>query len=228
MLGVRIVRMFPIGVALATPILAGLPSPAYADGDPPSDFLVSQQVFVPFHAPRPQLKQELIALAFEAKRDGFPIRIAVIQAKADLGANSQLYGKPETYARFLGAELRWVHKNSRLLVVMRQGYGYTRAGHPIKGSAGTVASLASPTGNSPDKLTQAAITAVQRLAAADGHRLPLPRPHTSVQSRPSRSFVTRNRTTLTRALIIVEGACLAALIFLLISRRQWWSRSRGR
>jgi hypothetical protein len=169
------------------------PSPAYADGDPASDFLVSQRVFVPFNAPRPQLKQELIALAIEAKRAGFPIRVAVIQAKADLGAIPQLYGKPVTYARFLGAERRWIYTN-HLLVVIRQGYGYTRAGQPIKGSANSLASLPPPDGNSPNQLTQAAITAVQRLATAAGHPLPVlhARP---VASRPSGSFLSQNRTS---------------------------------
>jgi hypothetical protein len=222
----RTVAMVLICVAVATLIPAGLPSLALADGDPPSDALIYQRVFLPFHAPRLRLKQELFVLASEAKRAGFRIRIAVIQAKADLGSVSQLYGKPRIYAQFLGAELRYVHRD-RLLVVMRQGYGYTRAGHQIKGSAKTVTSLAPPTGNSPDQLTQAAITAVQRLAAAAGHPIPRPRPDVRrVISRPSGSFASRNRTTIAGALIIVEGACVAALIFLFISRRRW-SRSRG-
>jgi hypothetical protein len=221
-------RMVSIGATLTALILAGFSTLAYADGDPPSDFLVSQRVFVPFHAPRPRLKQELIALAFAAKRDRFPIRIAVIQAKTDLGAVSQLYGKPRTYARFLGAELLWIHKNSRLLVVMRQGYGYTRAGHPIKGSDKTVALLALPRGNSSDQLTQAAITAVQRLAAAAGHRLPLPRPDTRpVPARPSGSFVSQNRTTLAGVLITVEGMCVAALILLFSRRRRSGGSARA-
>jgi hypothetical protein len=200
------------------------PSPAYADGDPASDFLVSQRVFVPFNAPRPQLKQELIALAIEAKRAGFPIRVAVIQAKADLGAIPQLYGKPVTYARFLGAERRWIYTN-HLLVVMRQGYGYTRAGQPIKGSANSLASLPPPDGNSPNQLTQAAITAVQRLATAAGHPLPVlhARP---VASRPSGSFLSQNRTLIAGALVSVEGACLTTLIILLGRRRGWLGRWR--
>ena len=199
------------------------PSPAYADGDPASDFLVSQRVFVPFNAPRPQLKQELIALAIEAKRAGFPIRVAVIQAKADLGAIPQLYGKPETYARFLGAELRWIYTN-RLLVVMRQGYGYTRRSAD-QGLCRLAGVAAAASGNSPDQLTQAAITAVRRLATAAGHPLPVlhARP---VASRPSGSFLSQNRTLIAGALVSVEGACLTTLIILLGRRRGWLGRWR--
>ena len=53
---------------------------------------------------------------------GLPIKVAIIGNKTDLGAVPQLWAKPQVYARFLGAELRFVYKDT-LLIVMPQGFG---------------------------------------------------------------------------------------------------------
>ena len=46
----------------------------------------------------------------------------MIGNRTDLGAVPQLWAKPQIYAKFLGAELRFVYKDT-LLVVMPQGLG---------------------------------------------------------------------------------------------------------
>ena len=129
-------------LALST-LLCLTPGAGWADGDPASDYLLFQPVFTPVHPPSTSLKQRLIALADAAKKQGFPIRVAVIQAPIDLGAVPQLLGRPATYARFLGAELRFAYRG-RLLVVMQQGYGYTQKGKPVPGGAKLLRSIAKP------------------------------------------------------------------------------------
>jgi hypothetical protein len=211
-----------VAAAALVALDASVPSSAVADGDPASDFLVGHRVFVPFQDPNPILVQQLTTLVREATRNQFPIKVAVIQARQDLGANPQLLGKPEIYARFLGAELRWRYRNA-LLVVMVEGYGYTRTGRPVRGSARAVAELPRPAGNSPDDLTRAAIAALRRLAAASGH--PLPPAHPALvagpRSSPSRSFLADHPVAIAVASISVAGFC-ATVALLVVARLRGW------
>ncbi|HEU0193171.1 MAG TPA: hypothetical protein VFQ71_03175 [Gaiellales bacterium] len=159
-------------VALAVAgLCAATSGVARGDGDPASDYLLTQPVFVPYNAPSPALRGELTALAKASARKGYPVRVAVIQSKRDLGAIPQLLGKPGEYARFLGAELRFAYRG-RLLVVMQQGYGFTKNGNPDHQGLRTLANVPGPAGNSSDQLTQAAIVALRRVAAGAGHPLP--------------------------------------------------------
>jgi hypothetical protein len=146
--------------------------PASADGDPASDFLLITSVFVPFNKPsQPQidrLKQTVAA----AKQRGYEIRVAVVGGRQDLGAVPDLFGRPSTYARFLGSELVGRYRG-RLLVVMPQGYGFSIKGKADKAGAQPLAGLAMPAGASPDDLTAAATAAVRRLAEAAGVQVPV-------------------------------------------------------
>ena len=185
------------------------PADSIADGDPASDYLLYQPVFTPLHPPSGPVKQRLTALADAAKKDGFPIRVAVIQAPVDLGAVPQLLGRPATYARFLGAELRFAY-HGRLLVVMKQGYGYTKDGRPVARAAKLLNSIAKPSGNSPDQLTAAATVALRHVAAASGHPLPasspLPQARQRSTAKPSESFLRRNVWALAAGALIVGCA----------------------
>jgi hypothetical protein len=198
-----------VGAVIALSVMfCFAPADGVADGDPASDYLIYQPVFTPLHPPSAALTARLIGLANAAKEDGFPIRIAVIQAPIDLGAVPQLLGRPATYARFLGAELRFSYRG-RLLVVMQHGYGYTKDGRPVSGAAELLRSIAHPSGSSPDQLTAAAIVALRRIAAAAGHPLPAqpPLPHTPQQGAadtPASSFLRRN------VWMIVVGALIGA------------------
>ena len=79
---------------------------ARADGDPASDILYTQSVFIPFDTGISQGAQETLATAVaEADRSGYPIRVAVIEKEADLAAVTVLWGKPKQYAHFLDIEL---------------------------------------------------------------------------------------------------------------------------
>ncbi|HET7049191.1 MAG TPA: hypothetical protein VFI54_13085 [Solirubrobacteraceae bacterium] len=145
------------------------PAPARADGDPASDVLATQALFLPQDAgATPAQRAQLSALLQTAARRGYPIRVALVASASDLGSVTALWRQPATYARFLGQELAFVHKGP-LLVVMPNGVGLTRLGRPLPGQAALTGLGAPGTGAG---LAGAAITAVRRLAAAAGHPLP--------------------------------------------------------
>ncbi len=195
------------------------PADSIADGDPASDYLLYQPVFTPLRPPSAPLKERLTALADAAKRQGFPIRVAVIQAPADLGAVPQLLGHPATYARFLGAELRFAY-HGRLLVVMKEGYGYTKDGRPVARATKLISSIAKPRGDSPDQLTAAATVALRRIATASGHHLPasppLPQPRQRGTGNRSESFLRRNVWALAVGAVI--GGCAVTWFAILAVR----------
>ena len=98
---------------------------ALADGDPASDILAPARhprLHDERRARNSSLEKKLADTTQQVSDAGLPIKVAVIGNKTDLGAVPQLWGKPQTYARFLGAELRFVYKDT-LLVVMPQGFG---------------------------------------------------------------------------------------------------------
>ena len=157
------------------------PATARADGDPASDVLATQALFLPQDAGATAAQRaQLSALLQTAARNGYPIRVALVASRSDLGSVTALWRRPETYARFLGQELAFVHQGP-LLVVMPNGYGLTRLGRPLPGQV-ALAGLGVPANAG---LTGPAIAAVRRLAAAAGHPLPVPSaqaPRTSVSS----------------------------------------------
>jgi hypothetical protein len=150
--------------------------------------------------------QRLDALLRESHKAGFPIRVAMILSPSDLGTAFSLFGKPQKYAAFLGLELSFVYRD-RLLVVMPNGYGYTVHADPHpKGTA--VLKTLPPAGRDATKEVKAAIVAVQRLAAADGHRLAVPK---------GGSSASRDRITIAAA--VTAGVALIAA-FVLYRRRE--------
>jgi cytochrome oxidase Cu insertion factor (SCO1/SenC/PrrC family) len=161
-------------LAIALAVLAvcalGVLSPAArADGDPGSDVLVYQNLFVAgdSNISIPQ-QVELGDLLTSASRGGFTIRVAVIATPADLGAITQLWGKPASYAGFLGIELSLAY-SQRLLVVMPDGLGFNWQGHSTAAAYQVLGRIAIKPGGT--GLATSAETAVRALAAASGVRL---------------------------------------------------------
>jgi hypothetical protein len=145
--------------------------PARADGDPASDVLATQQLFLPQDAAIPPTQQAQVAeLLQEAARSGYPVRVALIASASDLGSVTALWRQPQLYARFLGQELSIAY-DGPLLVVMPNGFGLY---HSPPGSTTRLAE-ANPTAG----LGAAAITAIRNLAAAAGHPLALPNANTT-------------------------------------------------
>jgi hypothetical protein len=159
-------------VAIAFLALAPL---ARADGDPASDYLLTQTTFVPPDLGISEADAARLATVVQsAHAGGYTIRVALIGSRYDLGSIGTVFGQPKHYARFLGQELTLVY-HGRLLVVMPTGYGVARAGTLIPAEQATLDRLPEP-GRSGDQLVAAAITGVRKLAAASGVVVAVPPP----------------------------------------------------
>jgi hypothetical protein len=163
-----------LAAAVAVIVAALLVQNALADGDPASDYLISQQIFLPFDAKvSTKAAGEITALLNDSKEKGFPLKVAVISSRYDLGAVPSLFGKPQSYASFLGQEDYYFFKDE-LLVVMPNGYGlYKHAGLPAADKA-AIKALPAPGTAEGDPLVAAAIRAVRALAARHGVTLSAP------------------------------------------------------
>jgi hypothetical protein len=145
----------------ASGLLAGS---ARADGDPASDVLAPGDAGIPANG-----QAQIAALLRAAQHDGYQIRVAIVASPADLGSVTELWRQPENYARFLAQELSLVYRG-QLLVVMPDGYGVDRLANPPVSEPSALAGARAPGPN----LAAATLTAIQRLAAAAGHKLPIP------------------------------------------------------
>jgi hypothetical protein len=153
--------------ALGAVILA---APAAAHPDPAGEFLTSQHVFVSYDAHlSPDVESRLHSAVESATKQGFPIRVAVIWTRADLGRVPQYWGKPNAYAAFVYGENATYFKGARLLVAMPGGFGFAWGKHPTAPSDRILSGLR-VSGGAP-ALGEATVAAVQRLAAADGVRV---------------------------------------------------------
>lgn len=143
---------------------------ASANGDPASDYLLTQNVFLPFNVTIDKSANDrLNAVIRAAEKAGFKIKAALILGPGDLGTAFSLIHKPQRYAEFLGLELSFVYRGP-LLIVMPTGFGYSVKGNPDP-SASRVLRGIPPPGADVTKEAAAATIAIQRLAAAQGHRL---------------------------------------------------------
>lgn len=142
---------------------------AHADGDPASDYLISQRVFLPYDTKIPASDQQVLkGIVADAHDKGYPIRVALIGSDYDLGSVTILWKQPRRYARFLAQELQFVHKGP-LLTVMPNGMGFYWVGHKPAGENERLAKIRIAPGGS--GLAQAAVKGVQRLAAERGLQL---------------------------------------------------------
>jgi hypothetical protein len=165
-----------LGAVASTFILAlvcgSFATAARADGDPASDVLATQSLFLPQDAGIPFPQQCQLAGLLEATaRSGYPLRVAIVASSTDLGSVTELWRQPQTYARFLGQELSLVYRGP-LLVLMPGGYGISSDGAPDPAGASALAGLRSPGGAA--ALGTAALTSIERLATASGHSVPIP------------------------------------------------------
>jgi hypothetical protein len=144
------------------------PTSALADGDPASDVLAQQPLFLPQDAGLSSTQQaQLGALLASASRSGSPIRVALIASPADLGSITELWKRPQSYARFLGLELGLVY-HGPLLIVMPDGLGIVGVNRSDAVKRALAADVPSA------KLGPRVLTDLQQLAAASGHPLPIP------------------------------------------------------
>ena len=182
---------------------------AQANGDPASDVLITQQVFIPFEAPiSTSAKDELIKTVAAANERGYKIRVAVIAFTGDLGTAVSLWRHPQSYSKFLGSELAFVYSN-RLLIAMPSGFGFYRGRKPVAKEQAVVVKI--PPGKTPTELTESTTKAVRALAAADGVVLP------KISSGGGHDW--RDR-------LIIAGVALLGLLVIFVPAR-WLRRGRG-
>jgi hypothetical protein len=180
---------------------------ARADGDPASDVLASQRLFLPQDAGVTANQQaQLGALLTTAERSGYSARVALIASQADLGSVTALWRMPQNYARFLGQELALLY-HGPVLIVMPNGYGlYQASGTPTAGQS-ALAGADRPG----SELGKAALTAVQLIAAAAGHPLPIQQTNAPPPPRSSDTIAW---------LVFAIGAALVALAWAASLRAQ--------
>jgi cytochrome oxidase Cu insertion factor (SCO1/SenC/PrrC family)/thiol-disulfide isomerase/thioredoxin len=168
-------------ILVAALCAACLPALAAADGDPGSDVLVYQQLFVAAdaHVSIPD-QLRLGGMLRSAARSGAPIRVAIIARRDDLGSVTALWRRPQAYARFLGIELSLAYKGP-LLVVMPNGFGVSWPGHSSAAALASVSGVRIGLGGA--GMMAAAQTAAQRLDARRGVTLrPGAVPHAGASS----------------------------------------------
>jgi cytochrome oxidase Cu insertion factor (SCO1/SenC/PrrC family) len=162
-------------VLVAAMLVAGALAPsARADGDPASDVLVGQTLFLPADAGVSGREEAQLEAYLKAARSaGFPIRVAVIPDPYDLGSVSVLWRKPQTYAQFLGVELSLIYRQ-RLLVVMPNGFGLNWPGHSTTSAQQLLAKTTVAPGGA--GLLAGTEAAVRELAGASGITIAANRP----------------------------------------------------
>jgi hypothetical protein len=186
--------------AIIMAALAAAAPDAWADGDPASDVLATQPLFLPQDAGIPQPHQDALAsLLVLARQRGYEIRAALVASPTDLGSVGVLWRQPQAYARFLGLELGLVYRGL-VLVAMPTGFGLYSAARVGPAELSALAGI--PPARTGPQLAAATTVAVRRLAAAAGK--PLPAPSAGTSSHPGGS-------NLVPWLVFAGGAVLVGL-----------------
>jgi hypothetical protein len=178
--GARLRRLCTVLALTVGCLWVALPAVARADGDPASDVLATQSLFLPADAGVGFAHEnQLNGTLASAASGGFPMRVAIIASKSDLGSVTALWRQPQTYAQFLGEELSLLYHGT-LLVVMPDGFGLYGPAQSVAAGKSALAGL-HPSAGGP-VLGTAALSAVQRVAAAAGHPVTVPAAATTASS----------------------------------------------
>jgi hypothetical protein len=201
-----------VSVALAT--LAAAPGAAWGDADPASDYLPGFDSYLPYgNTVAKPTQRQLDRLLKIARARGHPFKVAVIATPTDLGAVTSLYNKPKPYAKFLYREIAGLIQGAEatLVVVMPAGVGI--AGHDAKAPGRRVAAAARPGLNAtPTQLATAAVSQVEKIAAASGE----PLPHVKAVAAPAAAPHHGHRVFLW---LVIAGVLLAIALALLLRGR---------
>jgi nucleotide-binding universal stress UspA family protein len=183
---------------------------ARANGDPASDVLIVNQVYIGPEVPISNADRDALTKTVAAANErGYPIRVALIPFTSDLGTAVSLWRRPQDYARFLGSELAFVY-TKRLLIAMPSGFGVYHRNRPVAKEQRVLARVRP--GTTPTAVAQQTTKAVRALAAADGITLP-------VESGGGGSDW-RDR-------IIIVAAGVAILLIIFVPGRRRLRRGRG-
>ena len=144
---------------------------AQANGDPASDVLLVNQVYIGPEVPISNADRDALTKTVAAANErGYPIRVALIPFTSDLGTAVSLWRHPQDYAKFLGSELAFVY-TKRLLIAMPSGFGVYHRNRPVTKEQRVLGRIRP--GRTPTAVAQQTTKAVRALAAADGITLPV-------------------------------------------------------
>jgi hypothetical protein len=158
----------PLSIVAGLAVLVALSPGAHADGDPASDYLLFHTLYTSIaqQVPGPQLHRLQAAIA-GANQSGFPIRVALILDRIDLGAYPQLFHHQAHYAQLLAGEEKQVFETP-ILVVLPTGAAVSNI-TPLAPAQDIVGAIPVTRPATATSLALAATTAVRELAAAQGH-----------------------------------------------------------
>jgi hypothetical protein len=154
---------------------------ARGDGDPASDVLYFTDVFTSFEENSKPVIAKLQHETDVARAQARPIKVAVVWATTDMGAVPQLYNKPQTYARFLAAELGDI-LTGPLVIAMPTGFGLYMKQLGKQKAASQVLAKVPFHARTVDELTETATLGVKRL------RLSLARPSGDARAPKARAI----------------------------------------
>ena len=193
-----------VGVALVLLV----PASARANGDPASDRLLTDRVFLPYEAPiSKSAADDLRKTVASASSKGYKIRVALIAFTGDLGTAVSLWRHPQDYSKFLASEIAFV-TTDRLLVAMPSGWGFYDRGRPVTKELDVLKQV--KPGTTPTPLAESTAAAVRALAASAGVTV----------AKPSGSSGTHDR-------LILGAAVLAFLLILVFPAQLLRRRARG-
>jgi hypothetical protein len=141
---------------------------AAGNGDPASDVLLVENVYLPSAAPSTSAAKALQQAVEMVYARHFRIKVAVIADPIDLGTVPSLFGKPNQYSKFLGIELESLYVGP-LLIVMQAGFGIYDGGRSVAAEE-RVLTAVSIKGPDSDNLTRTAVHAVNSLLASGALR----------------------------------------------------------
>lgn len=190
-----------VAIVAALVLAAFAAAPALAHGDPASEYLVDHDLFLPIQKPLSQREQDrLSSLVEQAKQGGYPLRVALIGSRFDLGTEADAWGQPAAYAAALDQDLAYYYRGP-LLVVMPAGFGLHQPGRSLRAENAVLARIRIATGAA--GLATAAERAIERLAGAHG-----------VTVSPPRHVTTRTERNAHDRIVIALAACAGLLA--------WW------
>lgn len=186
-------------------------APARADGDPASDILYGDNVFLSLVSPDVNAKGKVLEqLTAAAARRGLPLKVAVVQSRTDLGAVPQLFGKAKWYVKFLRAEITYGRWKGTLIVVMNgKPGGVAVAGPAARQASARVGRLSIPPHASLDQLGDVAIAAVRAVAKS---QIRLPAVHERSSSHSGRGLALD-------AIVVAAATLIAAALVVLTLRK---------
>jgi hypothetical protein len=176
----RSLRAITLAV-LATLSLSLAAAPvARADADPPSDYLFAGDLYYPYGLVSGTVVGRLEALLKRVHRAGYPLKLALIASRDDLGGVPRFFGHPQEYATFLAREIAY-NRVQPLLVIMPSGFGLVGAGSDAQAGLQGL----QPPGNDTRQLGSLGLAAVAGVARAAGYPVPVPKGAARVAPRGS-------------------------------------------